>query len=148
MHEYSIIHALVESVRKHVDAVEGNPRPVVKMIRIEIGTLAGVDIGLLSTAFEVFREATICEMASLEIRAVDAQWACPVCDAIVLEGAVLRCALCGVPAALTRGDEIVLCRIELAVDEQQELSELKSGTEGETDDVPGQRTWRHEFSTS
>jgi hydrogenase nickel incorporation protein HypA/HybF len=137
LHEYSIIHALVASVRAHVDGVAGDPRPVVKVVRIEIGTLAGVDVELLATAFEVFRETTICETAILEIRSVEAQWACPRCDAIVARGAVLRCTACALPASLTRGDEIVLCQIELAIDEQPDLLQPRS-SEGETDHVPGQ----------
>lgn len=120
MHEYSIIHALVDSVGAAMTRASVASGAEVRHIRIEIGDLAGVDIGLLATAYDVFREGTVCAQATLEITPVQAQWACPRCEEIVARGSVLQCPSCGVPVALTRGDEIVLARIELAVPDLQE----------------------------
>jgi hydrogenase nickel incorporation protein HypA/HybF len=114
MHEYSIIHALVESVGAHVAAGQ------VRHVRIEIGTLAGVDAGLLATAYEVARIGTICAEATLEITPVDAQWACPRCERLLARGSKLQCPECDVPAVLTRGDEIVLAQIEVDIEEGKE----------------------------
>jgi hydrogenase nickel incorporation protein HypA/HybF len=111
MHEYSIIHALVESVGAHV------PGGQVRHVRIEIGSLAGVDAGLLTTAYEVARIGTICAEATLEITPVEAQWACPRCDRLLARGSKLQCPECDLPAALTRGDEIVLAQIEVEVED-------------------------------
>ena len=118
MHEYSIIHALVESVGAHV------PGGQVRHVRIEIGSLAGVDSYLLTTAYEVARIGTICADATLEITPVDAQWACPRCERILARGAKLQCPDCAVPAMLTRGDEIVLAQIELEIEEGKECSHV------------------------
>src|SRR5215212_2353275 len=98
MHEYSIIHALVESVAVHAAAGQ------VRHVRIEIGTLAGVDAGLLSTAYEVARIGTICAAATLEITPVVAQWACPRCERLFARDSKLHCPGCDLPAILTRGD--------------------------------------------
>ena len=114
MHEYSIIHALVESVGAHVVAGQ------VLHVRIEIGALAGVDTGLLATAYEVARIGTICADATLEITPVGAQWACPRCERLLARGSKLQCPDCDLPAALTRGDEIVLAQIELELEEGKE----------------------------
>lgn len=141
MHEYSIIQALVDSVGAAVvkTGAASADGAEVRHIRIEIGDLAGVDIGLLTTAYEVFRFGTICAHATLEITPVRAQWACPRCDGIIARGSVLQCPLCGVPAALTRGDEIVLARVELAVpgpDEADTTGRAAAVSAEKTDSIP------------
>lgn len=110
MHEYSIIQSLVDSVAA---AVPGDA--AVQRVDVTIGELAGVDCSLLATAFEVFRGGTLCEHASLAIERVPARWECSRCGGEVARGGFLRCALCGAPARLAAGDEIVLQRIELEV---------------------------------
>jgi len=113
MHEYSIIQSLVDSVAAAVGSRSG---AAVHKIRVTIGELAGVDCTLLATAYEVFREGTLCERAALTIDRVPARWECPSCGAQITPGAFLRCVLCGEPARLAAGDEIVLQRIEMEVD--------------------------------
>ena len=122
MHEYSIVSALIENVGTHVAS------GLVRAIRIEIGSLAGVEASLLMTAFEVARFGTKCADASLEITAVDAQWACPRCERILKHGARLQCPDCQLPAALTRGDEIVLTQIEIEVDDAEENCNVPEGS--------------------
>ena len=111
MHEYSIIQSLVDSVAA---AVPNNA--AVQRIDVRIGEVAGVDCTLLATAFEVFREGTLCERASMTIERIPARWECPRCKTPIMRGAFLRCASCNEPAHLAEGDEIVLQRIELEVD--------------------------------
>ena len=111
MHEYSIIQSLVDSVASAV----GSREATVQTVTIAIGELAGVDCGLLATAFEVFRGGTICEQASLTIDRIPARWECSRCHGDVASGGFLRCPLCEAPARLATGDEIVLQRIELEV---------------------------------
>jgi hydrogenase nickel incorporation protein HypA/HybF len=112
MHEYSIVHALLEQVqaeaRKH-GAV------AVRRIGIRIGALAGVEPDLLAAAYALFRERTICADAPLDIERAEACWSCPRCAAAIAAGAILRCPACGVPARLAGGDEIMLERIEMEV---------------------------------
>ena len=111
MHEYSIVQSLVDSVAAAVGAREAS----VHEVHVAIGEMAGVDCGLLTTAYEVFRVGTLCEHAALTIDRIPANWHCPRCHLAIARGAFLRCAACNEPAQLASGDEIVLQRIELEV---------------------------------
>lgn len=111
MHEYSIVQSLVDSVLAAVGSREAS----VHRVDVAIGELAGVDCGLLTTAFEVFRAGTLCEHAALTIDRIPARWECPRCHGEVVRGGFLQCALCRIPARLAAGDEIILQRIELEV---------------------------------
>lgn len=110
MHEYSIVAALIDSVEREA-AARGAER--VHRVQVAIGELAGVELPLLETAFETFRERTICSEAELAIRQVAARWTCPRCEETLPRGALLRCARCAVPARLACGDEIILQSIEM-----------------------------------
>lgn len=111
MHEYSIIQSLVDSV----EAAIGDRIASVHHVEIAIGELAGVDCGLLTTAYENFREGTVCEHASLSIDRITARWECTKCGVELARGGFLRCSQCNSPATLAAGDEILLKRVELEV---------------------------------
>jgi hydrogenase nickel incorporation protein HypA/HybF len=112
MHEYSIVQALVERV-----AVEAQARgaTAVHRLSVRIGELSGVEVDLLTTAYDTFRERTICERAALNLELVPARWECPDCGRGIRAGDRLTCPLCAVPARLVQGDEIILDRIEMEV---------------------------------
>ncbi|KPK17120.1 MAG: hypothetical protein AMJ62_02565 [Myxococcales bacterium SG8_38] len=110
MHEYSIVASLIDRVQQEAVA-HGGTR--VHRLHVKIGELAGVELDLLKTAFDTFREKTICDGAELAIDTVSAAWACPVCNRSFAKGAILRCDACGQPACMVRGDEIILERIEM-----------------------------------
>ena len=112
MHEYSIVQALLERV-----AAEARMRRATSVHRlsIRIGELSGVEPDLLSTAYATFRERTICEHAELDVHVVTAQWECPGCGRAIARGDLLKCGVCGMPARLAAGDEIMLDRIEMEV---------------------------------
>jgi len=64
MHEYSIVQALLnqcESIAK-----ENEAKKVIKVV-IKIGVMSGVEIHLLKTAFDTFKEGSICDGAELII---------------------------------------------------------------------------------
>ncbi len=112
MHEYSIVQALlarVEAEARARDAV------AVRALSVQIGEASGVEPQLFASAYEVFRDRTVCAAAELEVERVPAEWACSRCGVPVARGAVLRCEVCGAPARLTQGDEILLTRIEMEV---------------------------------
>lgn len=112
MHEYSIIQALVARVDAEARAHRAT---AVHRLSIRIGELAGVEVDLLTAAYAVFRDRTICERAELDVRRVPARWQCPGCGGAIPSGEVLQCPRCAMPARLIDGDEIVLDRIEMEV---------------------------------
>lgn len=112
MHEYSIVRTLLDRVEAEA---RQHRAQVVHRIHVRLGELAGVELDLLRSAFEMFREGTACDGADLEIQPVVALWVCPSCDRPFAAGDVLRCPRCAVPAALSCGDEIFLDRIEMEV---------------------------------
>ena len=112
MHEYSIVQALVERVAAEAQARQATS---VHRLSIRIGELSGVEPELLTTAYETFRERTICEGAALDLQMVAARWECPTCGRVIGRGDLLTCPTCAVPARLVQGDEIMLDRIEMEV---------------------------------
>jgi hydrogenase nickel incorporation protein HypA/HybF len=112
MHEYSIIRALIDRVETEAKARGATS---IRRIQVRIGELAGVEKDFLLSAYEVFRERTLCREAALQITPVEARWACPSCGASIPRGEILRCGKCGLPARLAGGDEILLDRIEMEV---------------------------------
>lgn len=112
MHEYSIVQALLERVDAEARARKAT---AVHRLSVRIGELSGVEMDLLATAYETFRDRTICERAELSLRLVPARWECPRCSGLIARGNVLTCPSCAVPARLIEGDEIMLDRIEMEV---------------------------------
>ena len=112
MHEYSIVQALLDRVREEVTA--RNARRA-RRLWVRIGELSGVEIDLLRTAYEMSRASTVCSDAPLIVSRLAARWTCPTCGADIPRGLRLACAICGSPAQLVAGDEIMLDRIELEV---------------------------------
>jgi hydrogenase nickel incorporation protein HypA/HybF len=112
MHEYSIVQALLERVTAEARARRAT---AVHRLWVRIGELSGIEVELLATAYETFRERTICERATLDLQLVPARWECPACGSTISRGDVLTCPSCVVPACLVQGDEIMLDRIEMEV---------------------------------
>lgn len=112
MHEYSIVAALIDQVEQQVHAHNATG---VSRLHVDIGELAGVELDLLATAYDTFRDGTVCAGADLEIHPVAASWRCRGCGRTVPTGSILRCDDCGKPAQLAAGDEIILSRIEMEV---------------------------------
>lgn len=112
MHEYSLMLALMERVEQEAAA---HRALAVHRVRVRIGELSGVEPGLLESAFDIVRAGTICERAALDIERVTARWECSGCGRTLEQGQRLQCAVCGAPAALASGGEILLGQIELEV---------------------------------
>lgn len=110
VHEYSIVASLIDRVQQEAEA---HAAARVHRLHVKIGELSGVELDLLKTAFDTFRERTICDGAELSIETVTPVWSCPGCSRDIERGSILRCETCGRPARLVRGDEIILERIEM-----------------------------------
>jgi hydrogenase nickel incorporation protein HypA/HybF len=112
VHEYSIARALMRRVQQEAEA---RGACGVRRVGVRVGELAGVDPGLLRTAYEHVRACTVCADAPLEIAWVAVEWRCVPCGISVSPAGPLRCPGCGGPATLGSGDELVLERIEMEV---------------------------------
>jgi hydrogenase nickel incorporation protein HypA/HybF len=113
VHEYSLVEALVRRVEE-----EARKRQALAVhgLSVRVGELSGVDAELFQTAYETFREGTICERTPLTVRKVAASWSCPRCLRPILRGEVLRCPDCKEPARLDDGgDALTLDGIEMEV---------------------------------
>jgi hydrogenase nickel incorporation protein HypA/HybF len=114
MHEYSLVQALVDRVEE--EAAKRGARAI-HALTVRIGELSGVDPELLQTAYDTFREGTLCAKAPLTLERVAATWSCPRCGGRIPRGAALRCTACDVPARLDDGgDALMLNGIEMEVD--------------------------------
>jgi hydrogenase nickel incorporation protein HypA/HybF len=112
VHEWSIVQSLLSEVERHAQA---RGALAVARLHLRVGELSGVEIALLETAWETFRERSCCAGAALAIERVPARWCCPRCRKQLASGGWLRCEACGAPARLESGDEIVLARIEMEI---------------------------------
>ena len=114
MHEYSVALALIDRVAIAARAHESGR---VRRVHVSIGELSGVDPGLLCTAYDACRPGTICGGASLDVTPVATAWTCSACGRAVPQVGPRRCTSCGAPARLTQGDELLLERIEVEVND-------------------------------
>ena len=112
MHEYSIVQAMFTRIE---EAARGQGAIAVRHVKVRIGQLAGVDVGLLQTAYEMYRADTICDGATLGVTVVPARWCCPEGHGDLVAGQRLTCTQCGRAARLAAGDEIILEQLELEV---------------------------------
>ncbi|WP_024786775.1 MULTISPECIES: hydrogenase/urease nickel incorporation protein HypA [unclassified Lebetimonas] len=86
MHEYSIVDSLLQLADEH--ARKNNAKKVTKL-EIKIGILSGVEPDLLQTAFETFKEGTICEEAEFIMK---------------IQPVVVRCKNCGYKTELKKDE--------------------------------------------
>ncbi len=77
MHEYSIVQSLIDSCEEH--AVKNKAKKVTKVI-IKVGVLSGVEIDLLQSAFDTFKEKTICDGCEFIINPQKVIILCKSCD--------------------------------------------------------------------
>jgi hydrogenase nickel incorporation protein HypA/HybF len=112
MHEYSIVSALMDRIEQ--EAVRRGARRV-RAVKVSIGEIAGVEVELFRTAYQLVSDSTLCAGAALDVEVVPVRWACPRCAAPPEPGARLICPLCGGAVRLVSGDEIMLDRLELEV---------------------------------
>ena len=113
MHEYALVQSLVGRVET---LVRERRATAVHRLVVSVGELAGLDPGLFQTAYDTFREGTVCAAAAMELKSVPARWSCPGCGRAIARGEVLTCPACGLPASLSAGaDEILLETVEMEV---------------------------------
>ncbi len=88
MHEFSIVQALLKQCE---DIAEKNRAKKVTKVEIKIGKLSGVEPHLLETAFNTFKEKTICDGAEFVMQ---------------IQNIVVKCRNCGIEETLEKNEFI------------------------------------------
>lgn len=78
MHEYSIVQSLLDSCEQHVEANDATK--VTKLI-VKIGVMSGVEPDLLKTAFDTFKEKTVCDGCEFIMNIQKVKIKCNACGA-------------------------------------------------------------------
>jgi hydrogenase nickel incorporation protein HypA/HybF len=112
MHEYSIVQSLLESCEEHAQQNEASK--VTKVV-VKIGVLSGVEPDLLQTAFDTFKEKTICEEAQFIINHQKVVIECLDCNTqSTLEKNEFCCPKCeSTVVKVVDGEEMYLMSLEM-----------------------------------
>ena len=76
MHEYSIVQSLLDSCEE--TAKQNNSEKITKVV-VKIGVMSGVEADLLQTAFDTFKEGTMCHNAEFVINIQKLKLECKEC---------------------------------------------------------------------
>lgn len=112
MHEYSIVQSLIDSCQENAQA--NNATKVTKVV-IKIGVMSGVEPELLRTAFDTFKEKTICDGAEFTINIQQVIVKCNEClSESTIEGREYHCPKCkSVDLKVLDGEDMYLMQLEL-----------------------------------
>lgn len=112
MHEISICRALLQQV---ILIAEEHQAEEVKVIKLRIGHLSGIEAKLLQRSFPMVCHGTIAQNATLEIVTSAVSVYCDLCDLKSdVERDQLRCYNCDNPnVQLLSGDEMILESVTL-----------------------------------
>jgi len=112
MHEYSIVQSLLESCEQH--AKQNDAKEVVKVV-VKIGVLSGVEPDLLQTAFDTFKEQTICHNAEFIMNIQKITIKCTDCNSeSTLEKNEFHCPKCeSVNIQVIDGEDMYLMSLEM-----------------------------------
>ncbi|KLE04196.1 hydrogenase/urease nickel incorporation protein HypA [Aliarcobacter butzleri] len=112
MHEYSIVQSLLESCEEH--AKSNDAKKVTKVV-VKIGILSGVEPELLKTAFDTFKEQTVCHDAQFLINHQKIEILCQDCNTkSTLEKHEFSCPKCqSTNLTVTDGEDMYLMSLEM-----------------------------------
>jgi hydrogenase nickel incorporation protein HypA/HybF len=111
MHEFSIVQDLLHMCEKN--AAENNATKITK-VEVKIGKLSGVEPHLLQTAFDTFKEKTICHDAIFQIHLQDLVVRCTECgEESTLEQNTFACPKCEGAVEVLDGEDMYLMRLEM-----------------------------------
>jgi hydrogenase nickel incorporation protein HypA/HybF len=116
MHELSLCQDLIDQV---TELARKHSAKSVACVRVQIGQLAGVEPLLLESAFTIARAGTVAEQAEMITEVVAPRVLCNACgtESEVTPSSLLCLACGGNDTRLIRGDELILARVELVVDD-------------------------------
>lgn len=111
MHEFSIVQDLLHMCEKNAD--ENNATKITR-VEVKIGKLSGVEPHLLQTAFDTFKEKTICDGAEFVINIQPLVVKCVDCgQESVLEQNTFYCPKCEGSVEVLDGEDMYLMRLEM-----------------------------------
>lgn len=112
MHEYSIVQSLLDSCEEHA---RQNEATRVEKVIVKIGVLSGVEPDLLQTAFDTFKENTICHDALFVINHQKVVIKCQGCsEESVLEVNEFMCQKCqSTSVEVLDGEDMYLMSLEM-----------------------------------
>ncbi len=112
MHEYSVVQALLEQCETHAKA---NDATQIVEVTVKIGVQSGIEVHLFETAFETFKERTVCDQAKLTIQHQPLLIYCTECDKeYTLEKIEYVCPECdNLLINVLDGEDMYLMRLEM-----------------------------------
>ncbi len=112
MHEFSIVQALLDQCEEHAQV---NDASKITKVSIKVGVMSGVEPDLLTTAFETFKEGTVCNDALLDMKIQEVLLLCRSCaQTAPLQKGDYRCALCGSEEiSIADGQDMMLMQLEM-----------------------------------
>lgn len=112
MHEYSIVQSLLDQCEDH--AKQNDAKAVTKVI-VKIGSLCGVEVELLKTAFDTFKEKTVCNDAEFIVNYQKVVIECQICGEIAtLEKNEFLCPSCESNSVTVKdGEDMFLMSLEM-----------------------------------
>jgi len=112
MHEYSIVQSLLNSCEEN--AAKNNATKVTKVV-VKIGVMSGVEPDLLQTAFDTFKEQTLCDEAEFIINIQPVVIKCNECEKeSTLKKNEYACIHCeSVDIEILDGEDMFLMQLEM-----------------------------------
>ena len=112
MHEFSIVSSLLDMCE--ANAAQHNAKKITK-VEVKVGKLSGVEPHLLQTAFDTFKEKTICDGAEFVMHLQDILIHCRGCnEESTLEKNHFVCPRCeSNDVSVLDGEEMYLMRLEM-----------------------------------
>ncbi len=112
MHEYSIVQALLNQCE---DIAKENKAKRVTKVVTKIGVMSGVEIHLLQTAFDTFKERTICDRAEFIIDHQKLKLHCNACETeFEVDEITYKCVVCeSLNVKVIDGEEMYLMSLEM-----------------------------------
>jgi hydrogenase nickel incorporation protein HypA/HybF len=112
VHEYSIVQSLIDLIEENA---KNNDAKKVTKVEVKVGVLSGVEIELLETAFNTFKEGTICEDSEFIVYKQEVVVKCKECgEESSLQNEEYSCPHCGSQhLEVLDGEEMYLMSLEL-----------------------------------
>jgi len=113
MHEYSVVQALLNQCEEI--AAQNNATKVTKVIT-KIGAMSGIETQLLQTAFDTFKEGTICDGAEFVINPQKLKLECKECGHIFeVDEVRYYCVSCeSLKVKVLDGEDMYLMSLEMS----------------------------------